>query len=79
MILSLKKQVLYNRRIFPEFPYFQVDLIGFDMMKLNHNLIFDHIKWSFNIFKKVNLPQVTLRKIVKIQDTDASLEIRRGR
>ena len=42
-------------------------------------LIFDHIKWSFNIFKKVNLPQVTLRKIVKIQDTDASLEIRRGR
>ena len=42
-------------------------------------LIFDHIKWSLNIFKKINLPKETLRKIVKIEDAGGSLEIRQGR
>jgi hypothetical protein len=42
-------------------------------------LIFDHIYWSLNVFKKINLPKETLRKIVKIKDTDASLKIRQGR
>ena len=42
-------------------------------------LIFDHIYWSLNVFKKINLPKETLRKIVKIQDTGASLKIREGR
>ena len=38
-------------------------------------LIFDHIYWSLNVFKKTNLPKETLRRIVKIKDTDASLKI----
>ena len=42
-------------------------------------LIFDHIYWSLDIFKKINLPKETLRKIVKIKDTDATLEMRQGR
>ena len=42
-------------------------------------LIFDHIYWSSNVFKKINLPNITLRKIVKINDTDGSLKIRQGR
>ena len=42
-------------------------------------LIFDHIYWSLNVFKKINLPKETLRKIVKIKDTDATLEMRQGR
>ena len=42
-------------------------------------LIFDHLIWSLNVFKKFNLPKDTLRKIVKIADTDQSLEIRKGR
>jgi len=42
-------------------------------------LIFDHIIWSCNIFKKLDLPKITLRKIVNIQEDDASLEIRKGR
>jgi anaerobic magnesium-protoporphyrin IX monomethyl ester cyclase len=46
-------------------------------------LIFEHmiwsLKWSFKDFNKVNLPEVTLRKIVKIPDTDESLELRKGR
>ena len=45
-------------------------------------LIFEHIwslKWSFKDFNKVELPEVTLRKIVKIPDTDESLELRKGR
>jgi hypothetical protein len=42
-------------------------------------LIFDHIYWSLNVFKKINLPKETLRKIVKIKDTDASLKLRQGR
>ena len=42
-------------------------------------LIFDHIYWSLNVFKKINLPKETLRKIVKIQDTGASLKLREGR
>jgi len=42
-------------------------------------MIFEHIKWSLNFFKKINLPKETLRKIVMIKDKDESLEIRRGR
>ena len=42
-------------------------------------LIFDHIYWSLNVFKKINLPKETLRKIVKIEDTGASLKMRQGR
>ena len=42
-------------------------------------LIFDHILWSLNAFKKFNLPIITLRKTVTIKDTDGSLTIREGR
>ena len=42
-------------------------------------LIFDHLKWSLSILKKVNLPKETLRKIVNIEKTDTSLELRQGR
>ena len=42
-------------------------------------LIFDHIYWSLNVFKKINLPRETLRKIIKIKDTNGSLKLREGR
>ena len=42
-------------------------------------LIFDHIYWSLNVFKKINLPKETLRKIVKIKDAGESLKIRQAR
>jgi len=42
-------------------------------------LIFGHIYWSLNIFKKINLPTETLRKIVEIKDTGETLKIRQGR
>ena len=42
-------------------------------------LIFDHILWSLNVFKKINLPSKTLRKTVKIQDTVGALKLREGR
>ena len=48
-------------------------------IKYFFKLIFDHILWSLNVFKKFNLPSETLRKIVKIEDTDGSLKIREGR
>jgi hypothetical protein len=48
-------------------------------MKWFFKMILEHIKWSFNFSKKMNLPKETLRKIVMIKDTDESLEIRRGR
>ena len=47
--------------------------------KLFFKLIFDHIYWSLNVFKKINLPKETLRKIVKIKDAGESLIIRQGR
>ena len=75
---GLKLLLPWNKFTYP----FIVVLIAFKeakSIKWFFKLIFDHIKWSFNIFKKVNLPKVTLRKIVKIRDDDASLEIRRGR
>ena len=42
-------------------------------------LILDHIVWNLNLFKKINLPKITLRKVVNINDIDETLEIRRGR
>lgn len=43
-------------------------------------LIFGHLKWSINIFKKINLPKTTLRKIVNIHENNPSqLELRKGR
>jgi len=42
-------------------------------------LIFEHTLWSLNIFKRFNLPKETLRKIVKIEDSDGTLPLREGR
>ena len=42
-------------------------------------LIFEHIWWSFNIFKKFDLPKESLRKTVTIQNAGQSLKIREGR
>ena len=42
-------------------------------------LLFDHLIWSFNPFKKIQLPKESLRKLVKIADTDGTLELRKGR
>ena len=47
--------------------------------KLFFKLIFDHIYWSLNVFKKINLPKETLRKIVNIKDAGDSLKIRQAR
>ena len=74
---GLKLLLPWNKFTYP----FIIVLIAFKEAKNTKwffKLIFDHIKWSLNIFKKINLPKETLRKIVNIKDTDASLEIRRG-
>ncbi len=42
-------------------------------------LIVEHLVWSFNPFKKLNLPDITLRKVVNIVDKDDSLALRKGR
>jgi radical SAM superfamily enzyme YgiQ (UPF0313 family) len=43
-------------------------------------LIKDHLFWSLNFFKKLKLPNLTLRKIVKIDEKDLNqLELRKGR
>ena len=42
-------------------------------------LIFEHLFWSLNVFKRINLPNKSLRKIVNIEDTDDSLLLRKGR
>jgi anaerobic magnesium-protoporphyrin IX monomethyl ester cyclase len=42
-------------------------------------LLFDHLIWSINPFKKIKLPKESLRKLVKIVDTDGTLELRKGR
>jgi len=75
---GLKLLFPWNKFTYP----FIVTLIAYKEsknIKAFFKLIFDHIKWSFNIFKKMNLPKETLRKIVKIEDIDESLELRRGR
>lgn len=41
-------------------------------------LIFDHIVWSLS-FKKLKLPTKTLRKVVKIDNEDPSVLLRKGR
>ena len=40
--------------------------------------IFEHCIWSLNIFKKLDLPNESLRKVVNIPN-DASYELRKGR
>ena len=43
-------------------------------------LIKDHLGWSLNFFKKLKLPELTLRKVVKIDENNAGqLELRKGR
>ncbi len=42
-------------------------------------LLFDHLIWSLNPFKKIKLPDKSLRKIVTIPETDGTLELRKGR
>ena len=42
-------------------------------------LLFTHVAWSLNIFKKIQLPTKTLRKIVNIPISDPSYELRKGR
>ena len=41
--------------------------------------IIEHILWSLKKFDTYNLPKETLRKIVKINDKDNTLELRKGR
>ena len=42
-------------------------------------LIFEHIVWNFKKFDPSDLPNETLRKIVKINDEDETIELRKGR
>lgn len=45
----------------------------------NFKLIFEYIKWSLSVFKKINLPKETLREVINIEDDDETLELRKGR
>ena len=75
---GLKLLLPWNKFTYP----FIVVMIAFKESKNAKQfikLIFDHLKWSLSILKKVNLPKETLRKIVNIEKTDASLELRQGR
>ena len=42
-------------------------------------LLIDHFIWSMNIFSKMLLPEISLRKIVNITDTDETVLLRKGR
>lgn len=42
-------------------------------------MIFEHLIWNFKNIDLNNLPSESLRKTVKISDTDETLELRRGR
>lgn len=67
------------------YPFLCILIAWKETKKVNwfFKLIIEHIlwsiKWSFKDFNKVVLPEKTLRKIVKITDTDDSLELRKGR
>ena len=61
---------------------FIVVLIAFKESRDNNRsffkLIFEHLIWSFS-FKTLNLPTKTLRKVVKIDDADPTVLLRKGR
>lgn len=48
-------------------------------LKWFFKLIFEHFYWSVNFLKKLNLPNITLRKIVKIPQNDPTFDLRKGR
>tara|TARA_Y100000816_G_C26088958_1_gene575128 strand:+ start:178 stop:1992 length:1815 start_codon:yes stop_codon:yes gene_type:complete len=48
-------------------------------LKWFFKLVFEHLLWSLNFFKKLNLPNITLRKVVKIPKNDPAFELRKGR
>ena len=51
-----------------------------DNWKWFFKLIKDHLAWSLNFFKKLKLPELTLRKVVNIDENNAGqLELRKGR
>ena len=50
-----------------------------DSIKWFFKLIIEHILWNSKKFNPNDLPDITLRKIVNITDTDDSLELRKGR
>jgi len=75
---GLKLLIPWNKFTYP----FLMILVAFKERKNTRwffKLILDHIVWNLNLFKKINLPKITLRKIVNINDIDETLEIRRGR
>ena len=76
-----------NDQIIEYFSIHKFDLVGisavvstaYSYIKYFFKLICEHLLWSLNIFKKLSLPQSTLRKTVNINDTNNTLELRHGR
>ena len=52
-------------------------------IKWYFKLIFEHILWSIKMTlksnRKLNLPEISLRKVVNITDNDETVELRKGR
>ena len=68
----------WNKLTYP----FIVTLVAFKESKDNNRsffkMIYEHLKWSFSN-SKLDLPQESLRKVVKLDDADPTVEIRKGR
>ncbi|MDB9978950.1 B12-binding domain-containing radical SAM protein [Candidatus Pelagibacter sp.] len=82
MVEGLRLLLPWNKYTYP----FLCILIAYHEtknIKWFFKLIIEHIvwsvKWSFKDFNKVKLPEETLRKLVKIHDTDHTFELRKGR
>ena len=68
----------WNKLTYP----FIVTLVAFKESKDNNRsffkMIYEHLKWSFSS-SKLDLPKESLRKVVKLDDADPTVEIRKGR
>jgi len=75
---TLRWLLPWNKLTYP----FIVTLIAFKESKNNQRsffkLIFEHLAWSLS-HKKLKLPSQTLRKVVKIDETDPTVLLRKGR
>jgi hypothetical protein len=78
LIEGLKLLLPWNKYTYPLISLI-VAYYESDSVKWFFKLIFEHIIWNFKKFDPNILPDKTLRKIVKINDTDATLELRKGR
>ena len=78
LIEGLKLLLPWNKFTYP-FISILIAYYESDSIKWFFKLIFEHILWNFKKFDSSKLPDTSLRKIVNINDIDATVELRKGR